>query len=311
MLRDITKKYLDKLEGMVDTDHVTKTRALQEKAFTYQQVDHIPTVIRYNILDTEWPDFNFQEIYDDPEWMLLHELKSMYMGAKLKDDSLYGIRANYGTAIIASLFGCQIHTFENALPCGTAAGDISVMKELIQKGVPDIYGGIAGKALNTVAYFRDVLRDYPNIDKVVPNQLLDIQGTFDNASIIWGSNIFLDMYDHPDLVQDMIKLVTKTIEVVVREQRKIDGNDIHEHGGTWEKLGGICLRNDSCINLSGEMYEQYVKPYDRELLQKFTGWIHFCGKAHQWWERLLDIEGLTAVNPYQGEFYDLTNMYLT
>lgn len=309
MLKDITKKCLEKLEDMIDEDHVEKTRKLQEKAFTYQQVDHIPTVIYFKLLDNEWPDYNNLEIFDDQERMLLSELKSVYMGAKIKDDRMYGIRANYGTAIIASLFGCQIHTFKDVLPCGTAAGDISVMKELVQKGIPDVYGGIAGQALNTVSYFRDVLRDYPKLGKVVMSQLFDIQGTFDNASIIWGSNIFLDLYDNPDLVHDMIKLVTWTIEAVVKEHRKLDGMAINEHGGEWENLGGICLRNDSCINLSGEMYEHYVKPYDKELLSKFNGWIHFCGKAHQWWERLLDIEGLKAINPYQGEFYDLTEMY--
>ena len=35
---------------------------------------------------------------------LLNELAAVYAGAKLKDDRLYGIRANYGTGIIASLF---------------------------------------------------------------------------------------------------------------------------------------------------------------------------------------------------------------
>jgi len=95
----------------------------------------------------------------------------------------------------------------------------------------------------------------------------------------------------------------------VVEHRRLDGWSIYEDGGDMRFIGGICLRNDSCINLSGEMYETYVKPFDRRLLNEFTGNIHFCGKAHQWWERLLDMEGLKAINPYQSEFYDLKYMY--
>ena len=183
------------------------------------------------------------------------------------------------------------------------------MRRIVENGIPDIYGGICGKALETVAYFRDVLRDYPKLCRNVGSMLLDIQGTFDNASIIWGSDIFLGVYDEPELLTDLLEVITGTIRKVVFEHRRLDGQSPYEDSGDFEHLGGICLRNDSCINLSGEMYEELVKPFDRKLLGEFTGNIHFCGKAHQWWQKLLDIPGLKAINPYQGEFYNLKEMY--
>lgn len=308
-MRDITKKYLEKLELMLDEKHIKETMELQKKTFNFEKVERIPSLIFYNIEEDEWPAYNFKEIFDDRDKMLLNELKLVYCAAKLKDDSLYGIRANYGTAIIASIFGCPVHTFEKMLPCGTAVGDINKIMKIVESGVPDIYTGICRKALETVSYFRHVLGDYPILNKYVGSFLLDIQGTFDNASIIWGSDIFLGVIDEPELVQQLMGVIAKTIKEVVLEHRKRDGVDVHEDQGFIRFMGGICLRNDSCINLSGEMYEQYVKPYDQSLLDEFTGNIHFCGKAHQWWERLMNMKGLKAINPFQSEFYDLKYMY--
>ena len=71
----------------------------------------------------------------------------------------------------------------------------------------------------------------------------------------------------------------------------------------------MCVRDDSSINLSGEQFEQICKPYDAQPLGRFGGWVHFCGRAHQWWPKLLDVPGLKGINPYQGEFYDLAQMH--
>lgn len=308
-MKELTEKCLERLETMLDEGHMEKTRTLQRDNFSFQPVERTPVVIEFPVPEEEWPSYNYIEIQEDREKMLLSELKEVYLGAKLKDDRLYGIRANYGTGIIASLFGCPIHCFQDALPVATAAGDVETIKKIIGSGVPDIYGGICGKALRTVAYFREVLSPYPKLSRYIGSSLLDIQGTFDNASIIWGSDIFYGVVDDPSLVTGLIELVTETIRAVVKEHRLIDGASVTADTGCFEYIGGICLRNDSCINLSGEMYETFVKPFDRSLLENFTGNIHFCGKAHQWVERLPDIPGLKAVNPYQGEFYDLVKLY--
>lgn len=308
-MRDITKACLEKLENAIDEEHVKETRELQRKAARFEPVDRTPVVILYDVPDEQWPSYSFQEIFDDREKMLLSELKDVYLGAKLGDDRLYGIRANYGTGIIASIFGCPIHTFERMLPCAKEVCGIDVIREIVQKGVPDVHWGICAKALDTVAYFQDVLKEYPKIRRNVGSTLLDIQGTFDNASIIWGSEIFLAVYDEPELLANLLAVVSQTIRAVVLEHRELDGQNANEDHGNFEYIGGITLRNDSCINLSGIMYEEIVKPFDKMLLEEFTGNIHFCGKAHQWWRKLLDISGLMAINPYQGEFYDLKEMY--
>ena len=302
--------YQEKLESIIDVEHIERTRLLQKKVFNFEPVDHIPTVISYPLEENEWPNFGFEEIFNDPGKMLLHELRGVCMGAKLQDDRLYGIRANYGTGIIASMFGCETATFDHALPIGLHV-DEKKLSEIIDNGVPPLDAGLMRKVYDTALYFQKTLAPYPKLSKYVEMELFDIQGIFDNASIIWGSEIFLAFYDEPEKLHTFIKIITDTISATVKEFRRITNTPIDEHGGAWNSIGAICLRDDSSINLSGEQYVEFVKPYNQKLLNELSGNIHFCGKAHQWWRELLDIPGLKAINPYQGELYNLFEMFET
>jgi len=300
--------YLDKLESLIDLEHVQCTEELQRRAFAFEPVDHVPTILHYPISADEWPDYGFLDIFDDPGKMLLHELRDVYAGARIKDDRLFGLRANYGTGIVASMFGCRTVTFEDSLPIGLAV-EPNQLARILDEGVPDLRAGLAGRALDTAAYYRESLRPYPKLSQVVGSQMLDIQGPFDNASIIWGSDIYLAFFDDPDRLRRLLQIVTDTIQQLVKLHRQVDGCPPTEHSGAWHYLGGLCVRNDSSINLSGAQYEEFVKPLDTQLIADLGGWIHFCGNARQWWPRMLDIPGLKGINPYQGEFYDLYSMF--
>ncbi|NIA31606.1 MAG: hypothetical protein GWP06_17070, partial [Actinobacteria bacterium] len=306
--KSIVQSYLEKLELIIDMEHIERTEELQKRAFAFEPVEHIPTVIDYPVPEDEWPSYSFPEIFDDPAKMLLQELRNVYAGAGLRDDRLYGIRANYGTGIIASMFGCETRTFDNSLPIGLHISK-EKLNQALEEGVPDMNSGMMGRVLDTVSYFRETLMPYPKLSKAVKMELFDIQGTFDNASIIWGSDIYLAFFDRPAKVHSLIDIVSKTISAAVKKVRQAGKSSLNEQGGDWNFLGGICLRNDSCVNISGEQYLEFVKPYDKKLISEFGGWIHFCGDANQWWQYLLDIPGLRAINPYQGEFYDLYRMY--
>jgi hypothetical protein len=308
MRADSTAPFLETLERLVDLRHVERTRELHRRAFSFLPVDHVPTLVDYTVPETEWPRFGFAEIFADPVKMLIAELRSVYLGARLQDDRLYGIRANYGTGIIASLFGSEVVSFEHSLPTALPVPP-ERRRRLLENGIPDLHAGILSRAMETVAFFRDALRPYPKLSQVVGSTLLDIQGPFDNATLIWGSDIYYDFYDSPERVRNLLQLVSDAISAVVKEHRRIDGCPLREDAGDWGFLGGICIRNDSSINLSGDQYTEFVKPFDTRLLGEFEGSIHFCGPAHQWWKRLLDIPGLRGINPYQGEFYDLCQMY--
>ncbi len=223
--------------------------------------------------------------------------------------------ANYGTGIIASIFGCPTVTFEDSLPIGLKVTP-EKLAQILAEGPPDLANGayrslpLLSRALDTVAYYRETLRPYPKLSRAVGSQMLDIQGPFDNASIIWGSSIFAAFYEVPEQVVRLMQQVVDVTLAVVREHRRIDGCPPDEHDGTWQMLGGLCVRNDSSINISPRHYRGLVRACDERLLAPYGGWMHFCGRA-AWWPDTLNIPGLSGINPYQGEFYDLYSMYET
>lgn len=301
------KPWLDRLEEIVDLEHVRHTSALQRAAFSFEPVSHIPTVIHYPVPEDEWPRYRFPEIYDDPVKMLLHELADVYAGARLGDDRLYGIRANYGTGIVASMFGAPTVVFDETLPIGQAVTP-AALERIIESDPPGPYSGLAARALETVAFYREALAPYPQLSQAVGSQMLDIQGPFDNATILWGSTIYYAFYDAPERLQRLMGLITDAILALAQEHRQVDGQELTEHGGAWHHLGGLCVRNDSSVTLSAAQYREVVRPHDERLLAPWGGWIHFCGRA-AWWQDLLAIPNLRGINPYQGEFYDLLGMY--
>jgi len=299
--------WLEKLEDLIDLNHVARTRELQRRCFAFEPVEHIPTVIEYPVGD-EWPEFGFRDIYADPSRMLLSELRSVYAGAKLQDDRLYGIRANYGTGIIASMFGCEVVVLDHSLPRALPVSEERV-REVMAGGVPDVRAGLVGRALDTVAFYREALAPYPKLSAAVGSQMLDIQGPFDNATLIWGERALYAFYDEPESLARLMELVVEATLMVVQEHRRIDRQAIDEHDGWWNGLGGLCVREDACVMLSRDQYKDFVKPHDARLLSQLGGWVHFCGKGHQWLEDVLSLPGARGVNISQGEFYDLAQVY--
>jgi len=304
----VTHKYLDILENIIDIEHVSRTRELQKAAFAFQPVHHIPTVINYEVPPDEWPIYRFDEIYENLEKMLINELRAVYIGAKVQDDRLYGIRANYGTGIIASVFGCETRVFGNTLPTGIHVSPQKLAK-ILESEDPDINSGLMPRVFETAGYFRQILSKHPKLSQVIGSQMFDIQGPFDNASMIWGSDVYYALYDDPEKVKMLFSKIKNVILKSAKRLREIDNCPVHEHDGAWNHVGGLVIRLDSCINLSAEHYTSIVKPFDEQLLKEFGGWIHFCGNANHWWRYLLDIPNLKGINPHQGEFYDLYELY--
>ena len=70
------------------------------------------------------------------------------------------------------------------------------------------------------------------------------------------------------------------------------------------------LRDDSAMNLSPAMFDEFIKPYDGRLLAEFGGGaIHFCGRGDHFIENLSTIEGVHAVNLSQPECNDMETIY--
>ncbi len=60
-------------------------------------------------------------------------------------------------------------------------------------------------------YFADLLGKYPKVKKYVHHYHPDLQGPMDVCELLWGSNLFVDLYDVPDLAKSLLELLLKPI----------------------------------------------------------------------------------------------------
>jgi hypothetical protein len=215
------------------------------------------------------------------------------------------VRCNYGTSIVPSLFGVELYVMPeetNTLPTShPVAGGKEGIRKLVEQGVPDVKCALGVKTLEMGERFREWFEPYPKIRKYVHIYHPDLQGPMDICEVVWGSGLFLDIMDEPDLVRQFLEIITETYIRLMREWNRVvpprDG--FMAHWGVFHK-GTIMLRDDSAMNLSPEMFEGFIEPYDQRLLDEFGGGaIHFCGRGDHYIHRIPEMKGVYAVNMSQ------------
>ncbi|MBN1402539.1 MAG: hypothetical protein JXA74_16990, partial [Anaerolineae bacterium] len=146
--------------------------------------------------------------------------------------------------------------------------------------VPDLRHGLGALCFDTAQFYREMLTPYPNLAREVYIYHPDLQGPFDVAHLLWGSDIFLALYDCPDLVHALLDLVVRTYVAWLSAWKAMtnEGNELTAHWGIMMR-GGAMLRDDTPVMLSPAQYEAFVKPYDQRVLDVFGGCIHFCGRG--------------------------------
>lgn len=260
------------------------------------------------------PAVHINDAIDDLELMLQFGLQDI--SSHLSTDTLSPcIRANYGTGIMSSLFGAELFIMPrctNNLPTTRAFNDTEVIRGLVEKGMPDLLGGLGQRVFDFGELCAEVFAHYPNIQKYAEVYHPDTQGPLDVCELMWGSEMFLAMYDEPELVHGMLRLVTDTYTAFL--EKWFGYFPMHPEMSThWASLrhrGGIVLRDDSAMNLSSELYKEFAAPYDAELLKHFKGGVvHFCGRGDHYMETLCGIPDLTGVNMSQPDYNDMEVIY--
>jgi hypothetical protein len=174
-------------------------------------------------------------------------------------------------------------------------------------GVPDLRSNLGGKTLEMGRLLIETTARYPRIRRYVHVYHPDLQGPLDVCELIWGSSLFLDLYDEPELVTSLLHVLTETYAAFMRLWERIapspEGAAVH---WTWMHRGRIMLRDDSAMNLSSEMFDVFVAPYDGRLLREFGGGaIHFCGKGDHYIARAAALPGVHAIHMSQPEYNDV------
>ncbi|MBN1444731.1 MAG: hypothetical protein JW957_01325 [Candidatus Omnitrophica bacterium] len=307
------EKYLEDLESRIDPPVEDKLLDSWKSFWEGRTEDDIfiPCRERRNHPAVEWPEVSINSALNDYELMALQQFKMCSERISRGSGELLDIRCNYGTGILPSVFGARLFIMDekmNTLPTTMPLrGGEKEIASLLEKGIPSIRQGLGIKVFECAEKFVDIMRNYPKIKKYVRIFHPDLQGPMDVCELLHGSSIFISLIDKTDLVHRILNLITETYIAFLNEWAKLvpfrDG-----YSTQWAMLhkGNIFLRDDSAMNLSPEMFEEFIKPYDEKLLAVFDGGgIHFCGRGDHYIEKASKIEKLYAINMSQPHYNDM------
>ena len=313
-MKETLKKYLGKLEGLIDLEWQGKTREVVQRVFNFEKVKELP-YLNLNtrdaavLADRDWPSYPYNDAFFNPEKMLLNELAVVFKHVQLRDYHALNIRCNYGTVILPSILGAKYKLTENSMPWSGHYESSAEIEELVEKGIPLIESGLGKNCFETAEFYKKTLADYPKLKKAISIYHPDLQSTFDVAHLIWGHDLLYAMYDCPERVHKSLSLITKTYAAFMRKWKKIaeEKNSYTTHWGYYIK-GGIFLRDDSSVMISPAQYDEFVKPYDQALLNEFGGCIHFCGKGDTFIKSMTESKNLWGINTSQPNLNDMPAM---
>ncbi len=303
------KKYLDLLEDAIEPAFEEEKLESWEKFLNFEEHKPFFGVEKGEDAVPDWPEVSINKAISSPELMLVYELRQSYKCCRQRLNQIMNIRPNYGTSILPSVFGADLFMMDeelNTLPTAKPVGRNRV-KEVLAAGEPDINAGQGRQVFETTEYYCQVMKDYPKIQKYVKIYHPDLQGPIDVCELLWGSEIFLDFYDRPKMIDDMLSLATETYLKFLRKWYSIAGmNDevCSVHWGYLQK-GHTLIRNDSVMNLSPELYRDKIKRYDQQILNEFGGGIHFCGRADHCISDMVTLENISWIQLSQPHYNDM------
>ncbi|NLF23559.1 MAG: hypothetical protein GX590_10420 [Lentisphaerae bacterium] len=265
---------------------------------------------------THWSDVRVNATLDSIETMAVQQLYGVSYALDIGAGCLLNIRANYGTGILSSICGAEIFRMDegyNTLPTTVPlAGGIEGVKRLLGRGVPDLTAGWGGVCLDAYRFLAERMAPYPKLSRYVWFYHPDLQGPMDIVELLWGSSLFLDLLDNPDVVHELLGLVTDTYIRFYREWERIIPPRDAVWTAHWGMMlrGRLMLRDDSAMNLSPAMFETFIQPYDQRLLETLGGGaIHFCGRGDHYIGQAASLRGLTAINVSQPHLNDMEQIF--
>jgi hypothetical protein len=308
-------KLLEFLEEKIDLSHIKKVEELHIKAIKYEEVPFLPlTTILPVHTDERYP---YKEAFDNPAKMMYNELisswGSAYRSVVTKDYFPLQIRSNHGIGIIPSLFGLNCRIINDNMPWVDHVDGIEEIKKIINKGIPRLDSALGKKVIDTHQFYLDKLSKYPKCSQAIHITQPDMQGPFDIAHLISGTDIFYYLYDYPEIIHELLELITityiefrKFIEKHLAD--KAEEDSVYLHGAIYG--GKVLIKDDTAmVNLSGDMYREFSMKYNNKIYKEFSGSLHYCGPENNWHNEVIQDYVIKSINFGNSEMHDLASTY--
>ena len=246
-----------------------------------------------------FPHYDLKEQFYHKEKMLAEYTWELIARSRCKSDAQLSIRSNHGCAIVPSIFGAEYQVFPDKPPWFKQYLSID---QIIHQDLSNIEEkGLYPQIIEFMRYFKQKLQGKAQV------YLPAVLGPFDTAHLLRGTDIFLDVYDHPSLV---FKLMEKTTEIFIKSNilwKKVIDEPLYAgmYDSVYMANCGVRVTEDSSVLLSPKMWNKFVKPFIKEALKPFGGGVtHFCGKAEFLLDAHLSLPEVKGVNLGQPEMYD-------
>ncbi|MDR1575647.1 MAG: uroporphyrinogen decarboxylase family protein, partial [Treponema sp.] len=262
-----------------------------------------------------WPDVNINDCINDIDMMIYQQLKGVSDILSEGGGELLSLRPNYGTGIVPSMYGAEIFIMpreSNTLPgVRTLPGAMTGIRRILDRGEMDFSKALAGRVFDFAERWAEVSLPYTSVRRYVYMYNPDLQGPLPLVELLWGSELYLDIFDERETVCAALGFFTDVIIAFLKKFHALFPPFDSDCSVEWGLLhrGGVIIRNDAVMNISGDMYREFVKPHDQRIISVFGGGIHFCGKGDHYIEHISEIRGISTVNLSQPEYNDMEIIY--
>jgi len=314
----IVKSLLQFLNDTLDPVKQQQIENGHHRALNWETVERLPLVVTYPYPKSkQYQPFPHREVFDHPEKMLFNELahafdSSILLHSELNDDLSFTIRANFGTVVIASLFGGLVEQRGDNPPWIRHFETQDEFKTILEKDPFDFSQGICPQIISRYQFYQEVLADYPNLQKCIKIVLPDLQGPLDSLELLRGSDIYTDFIIDPETIENGLRLMAEAQVGFARHLKPFitDGPDGFSHQHSVAIKGNILIRNDSAIMVSPEMYTGQVAPFDEYVLDGLGGGgVHSCGKIDFNVPEIFRLDSIKSFDFGQSYLNDVDSLY--
>ncbi len=312
------QRLMEHLSKILDSSRQAEIDERCRRALDYEPVDR-PTCVVYAPLpdDAPFQPYPLGECFGDAEKMLFSELvcafdTSIALRDRVGDDLPLTIRANFGTVLIASMFGAAAEQIGDNPPWVRHGGEPVTLEQVAEIDPTDMSRGWIPRVVERMQFYEETLTAWPDLRELIRIVLPDLQGPFDNLELIGGSEVFLRMATEPETVDRALKTLAAA-QVHLAEYlapQTTDGPEGYCHQHAVGLKGSILLRNDSCIMVSAQRYREQIAPHDEFVLNALGGGgIHSCGRIEHLVDEFLALPSLRSLDFGQSEMNDVDEIY--
>ena len=277
----------------------TESMELTRRAFEFEDTKDIPFVFNtanyfsFGYSPDELPDdyyTSIQAMYDRQ----IGQFENHF--PLIEDNYVPYLMPWYGTGVTASAFGIGINFLSKMDPT-TDIADFPNPDDIDKMTMPDMNNdGLFPKVTETIRFFME--------NSELPVCFTDNHGPLTLAvQIIGYDKLFYWMQDYPGKIHKLMDLLSDTVIAWVTHQKKLLGQPMNHcfgNQGVYVPEGvGVWFSDDDAVIVSGEMYREFVVPYNEKILKAFGGGIiHFCGNGNQHIENFKSMEHLRGINNF-------------